>query len=179
MIQCMHAKTMTLSTKDPSWFSVASSAKPLLVAAAQTWEDTDVSEQYIQQALAEPDVELDTLVSAYRYFFYKNNNAEALEIAIAVCDSASADLSVRIRKDEQWPTDWEDLKPLFLDQLDDAMVRLYLSAYNASGLLLARLGKLEIAQQIANQVQQIEAKEFGGEFLLNILNSPADEDEDD
>ena len=161
---------MTLSTKDPSWFSVASSAKTLLVAAAQTWEDTDVSEQYIQQALAQPDVELDTLVSAYRYFFYKNNNAKALEIAIAVCD--------RVRNDQQWPTDWEDLKPLFLDQLDDAMVRLYLSAYNASGLLLARLGQLEIAQKIANQVQQIEAKEFGGEFLLNILNAP-DDDEDD
>lgn len=58
------------------------------------------------------------------------------------------------------------------------MVRLYLSAYAASGLLLARLGQLESAQTIAEQVKQIEAKEFGGELLLNILNSPIDQEED-
>ena len=56
------------------------------------------------------------------------------------------------------------------------MVRLYLSAYAASGLLLARLGKLEMAQTIADHVRQLEAKEFGGELLLNILNPPAEDD---
>lgn len=138
------------------------------MAAAQTWENTKVSEQYIQRALAQPDVELDVLVSAYRYYFYKNNNALALEMAVTVCD--------RIQTTEQWPTDWERLKPLLVSQLDHDMVRLYLSAYAASGLLLARLGKLEMAQTIADHVKQIEAKEFGGELLLNILNSPAEDD---
>lgn len=138
------------------------------MAAAQTWENTEVSEQYIQQALAQPEVDLDVLISAYRYYFYKNNNALALEMAVTVCD--------RIQKNEQWPTDWKSLKPLLAAQLDHEMVRLYLNAYAASGLLLARLGKLEMAQTIADHVQQIEAKEFGGELLLNILNSPAEDD---
>ena len=154
----MHAKAM-ISTINPPWFSVGGSAKTLLVSAAQTWEDTAVSERYIQQALAQPDVELEVLVSAYRYYFYKHNNTEALAIAMAVCDRIAT----------TWPTDWETLKPLLIEQLDSPAVRLYLSAYAASGLLLARLGHLEQAQQIATQVQQIEAKEFGGELLSNIL----------
>ncbi|NJM97032.1 MAG: hypothetical protein HC800_07495 [Phormidesmis sp. RL_2_1] len=44
--------------------------------SAQTWEDTETSEQCIQQALAQPDIELDVLVSAYRYYFYKNQMLE-------------------------------------------------------------------------------------------------------
>ena len=144
-----------------------SSAKTLLVSAAQAWEDTTVSEQYVQQALAQPDVDLDVLVSAYRYYFYKNDNARALAMAIEVCD--------RIAK--SWPTDWETLKPWLIAQLDSPTVRLYLSAYAASGLLFARLGHLENAQRIAAQIQQIEAKEFGGELLFSILNAPVDDED--
>ncbi|MEM6255481.1 MAG: hypothetical protein AAF821_21410 [Cyanobacteria bacterium P01_D01_bin.156] len=155
------------STITPPWFPVTGSAKASLVAAAQTWENTKVSEQYIQQALAQPDVELDVLISAYRYYFYKNNNDRALEMAVAVCD--------RIQKNNQWPTDWESLKPLLISRLDEATVRIYLSAYAASGLLLGRLGRLETAQMIARNVKQIDAKEFGGELLLNILQFTEEE----
>ena len=159
-----------ISTIDPpEWFG-ASSARSLLMAAAQTWENTHVSERYIEQALTQPDVELDVLVSAYRYYFYKNNDAKALDMATAICD--------RIQNAQQWPTGWESLKPLLLKQLDDAMVRLYLNAYAASGLLRARLGQLDTAQTIAEHVKQIEAKEFGGELLLNILNPSVDEEDD-
>lgn len=159
---------MTL-TKPPPWFPVATFAQALLVAAAQTWEDAEASEQYIQQALAQPDVDLNVLVSAYRYYFYKNNNAMALKMATRVCD--------RIQKAEQWPTAWDDLKPILLARLEDENARLYLSAYAASGLLLARLDNVEAAQVIAAQVQQIEAKEFGAELLLNILNPPPEEED--
>lgn len=160
---------MTLTT-NPPWFSAAASARTFLVAAAQTWEDTQASEQYIQQALAQPDIDLDVLVSAYRYYFYKNNNVMALEMATTVCD--------RIQTAEQWPVAWDDLKPILLARLEDEIARLYLSAYAASGLLLARLGDVDAAQAIADQIQQIEAKEFGAELLFNILNSPPEEEDD-
>lgn len=153
----------------PSWCEASASNRALLTAAAQTWNDTRASSQYIQQALAQPDVELDVLVSAYRYYFYKNNDSMALEISTTLVD--------RIQKAEQWPTDWEALKPVLQAQMDHPMVRLYLNAYAASGLVLARLGSFECAQLIAEQVQQLEAKEFGAEVLLTILNPPA-EDED-
>ncbi|MGP1371787.1 MAG: hypothetical protein ACTS3T_03095 [Almyronema sp.] len=155
--------------QNPSWLSIPAPTQALLAAAAQTWEDTAVSEQYIQQALAQPDAGLAVLVSAYRYYFYKSNAVMALQMATAVCS--------RIRQSEQWPTDWPTLKPILLARLDDAIARLYLSAYAASGLLLARLGRVAEAQEIAQQGQQIAAKEFGAERLLTILNPPPDEDD--
>ncbi len=56
--------------------------------------------------------------------------------------------------------------------------RLYISAYAASGVLQARLGNLVLAETIANQVQQLQAKEFGADMLLSILSSPAEEEDD-
>jgi hypothetical protein len=153
----------------PSWLSVSADTRKLLVAAAQNWDDDPTSERCIREALAQPDVELDALVGAYRYYFYKNNDPMALEVATTVCD--------RLQKAEQWPTDWDLLKPILLSRLDDFTVRLYLSAYAASGLVLARLGCMDAAQTIASQMQQLNAKEFGADVLLSILNSsPEDED---
>lgn len=153
----------------PPWFSISAQTQTFLLAAAQTWEDTQISEQYIQQALAQPNIALDVLVSAYRYYFYKNQNTKALDMAIAVIE--------RIQQSEHWPTLWDDLKLILLARLDDEIVRLYLSAYVASGLLLARLGRVVEAEHIADQVQQLNAKEFGAEVLFSILNSPPDDED--
>ncbi|WP_299485650.1 hypothetical protein [Acaryochloris sp. IP29b_bin.137] len=150
-----------------SWISGADVPQSLLVAAAQSWEDTQTASAYIHQALAEPDVELDVLVSAYRYFFYKNDDPRALEMAALICD--------HIHKNEHWPDAWSDLQPILQERLDDPNARLYLSAYTASGLVLARLGRLEEVQVIGERVLQIEAKEFGAEVLFSILN-PSEED---
>ncbi|MDB9527242.1 hypothetical protein PN498_14680 [Oscillatoria sp. CS-180] len=140
----------------------------LLLAAVQHWEDSQASDHYIQQAIAK-NAEVDVFVSAYRYYFYKSNAPMALKMATAVADA--------VREREQWPTDWQTLKPILLTRLDDSCVRLYISAYAASGLLQARLGDFEIAQNIAEQVQQLHAKEFGADILLNILSAPSDEEE--
>lgn len=88
---------MKLTIEPPGW---SGSAKSLLMAAAQAWDNTHVSEQYIQQALAQQDAELDrldVLIGAYRYYFYKSNTARAISKALAVCD--------RIQNDNQWPAD--------------------------------------------------------------------------
>lgn len=157
------------SATPPPWSTVSAPAQTWLAAAAQTWEDTQTSEQYIQQALAQPNVELDVFVSAYRYYFYKNQNEMALAMARALLE--------RIQQSEQWPTPWDDLKPILLARLNDETVRLYLSTYVASGMVLARLGHTLAAEQIANNVQQLNAKEFGAEALFSILNSPLDEED--
>ena len=160
----------SFTAKAPPWCSVSAPTQRLLAAVAHTWENTSISEQYLQQALAQPNVELDVLVSAYRYYFYKNRDQMALDMATQVID--------RIQLAEQWPKSWEALQPILLARLDDPIARLYLNAYAASGLLLARLGKVEAAQAIAEQVQQMKAKEFGAEVLHAILNPSADEEDD-
>ncbi|MEM0979754.1 MAG: hypothetical protein AAGH78_05710 [Cyanobacteria bacterium P01_H01_bin.58] len=156
----------------PPWFSVPESAKALLTAAAQSWEDSSTSERYVQEALTQPNVALEVLESAYRYYFYKNNDVKALAIARAVME--------RICTAEQWHQPWEALVPILSARLDESATRLYLNAYTASGLLLARLGQLGEAEVIAQQVAQLGAPEFGADVLLSVLQaSPDEEDEDD
>lgn len=144
------------------------SAQELLAAAAENWQDTFISARYVRAALA-GDADLDVLISAYRYYFYKSEAAMALQMAIAVCN--------RVQAAEKWPSDWASLKPILQAQLATPNVRLYVNAYIASGYLQARLGHLAIAQTIAKQVQQLQAQEFGADILLGILNPPLDEEE--
>lgn len=163
--------TQKLVSKAPPWCAVGTASEALLVAAANTWEDTSTSADYIQQALAQPTVELDVLVGAYRYYFYKNRDVEALQVARTVLS--------RLQQSEGWPADWDTLMPVLKSRLEDEVVRLYLNAYAGSGLLLARLGHVQEANEIAAQVQQIEAKEFGADVLLTVLNPSPEDDEDE
>ncbi|PLZ49460.1 hypothetical protein CBP13_18125, partial [Fischerella thermalis WC441] len=62
---------------------------------------------------------------------------------------------------------------------EEPQIRLYLNAYAASGLVLAKLGEIEKAKEISTQVKSIDDKnDFGAGILLDILTRPAEEDED-
>ncbi|OBQ31496.1 MAG: hypothetical protein AN487_24105, partial [Anabaena sp. CRKS33] len=72
---------METDTNRFSWFDVADDIKELLILAAATWENTEESTKYMQQALAKTADNTDILVAAYRYFYYKNNYGLALTTA--------------------------------------------------------------------------------------------------
>jgi tetratricopeptide (TPR) repeat protein len=153
-----------------SWYDVSPEVKQLLVAAAQNWENTSESEQYIYQALAKNETNLDVLVAAYRYFFYKNNNAMALNVALKVIE--------KIKAIEHFPESWEQLKPILQNRREESNIRLYLNAYSASGFVLARLGEREKAQEIASRVKEIDDKnEFGASVIWDILTNPEEEED--
>ena len=65
---------MKVQEKTFSWYDVPEEVKSLLILAANTWENTVESESYINQALSKAEDNIDVLVTAYRYFFYKNNS---------------------------------------------------------------------------------------------------------
>lgn len=161
-----------MKTSEPilSWYDVSPEVKQLLIAAAQNWENTSESEQYIHQALAKNELDLDVLIAAYRYFFYKNNNPMALTMAIKVIE--------KIKEVEHFPEGWEELKPILINRREEPNIRLYLNAYSASGFVLARLGEREKAQEIASRVKEIdERNEFGASVILDILTKSEDEEE--
>lgn len=64
-----------------SWYDLPVEFNHLLLAAADIWEDTAPSQNYRQQAWAIADTSLEVRVAAYRYFFYKNNDAATLQVA--------------------------------------------------------------------------------------------------
>jgi hypothetical protein len=153
-----------------SWYAVSDEVKAVLKLAADHWEDTELSECYINQALELAGDNPDVLVSAYRYFFYKHNNPLALRVAEKVL--------ALVQTSEQLPEHWEELYPVLSSRKDDPQIRLYLNAYAASGLIWARLGEVEKAKEISTTVGAIDdRKEFGGSLVFEILTAPPDEDE--
>lgn len=161
---------MQVDTNRFSWFQVPEDIKKLLILAAQNWEDTSKSEQYIHQALAATKDNIDVLISAYRYFYYKNNYPLALQTTFKVLD--------KIKEAEKFPDEWEQLKPLLIARKDDTQIRLYLTTYSAAGLVLAKLGQIEQAKEISTRVKEIDGKnDFGAGILLDILTRPPEEDD--
>lgn len=152
----------------PSWYQVPSEIKQLLLAAVITWEDTTCSEQYILRAINHPEASLEVLVSAYRYFFYKHNDSMARRLAVQVMD--------QIKADESLPDEWDHLQPILQERFYDAPIRLYLSAYTALGVMLARWGAFQAAIEISTRIQSIdERNEFGAGVILKILTDEEDE----
>jgi hypothetical protein len=54
-----------MSSPTLSWYDAPEDIKSLLISAAQSWEDTAQSEQYMIAALAKAEVNLDVLITAY------------------------------------------------------------------------------------------------------------------
>lgn len=112
---------MHTDTNKFSWFQVPEDIKHLLILAAQSWDNTSVSEQYIQQALAKTGENTDVLVAGYRFFYYKNNYYLALQTTYKLLD--------KIRESEKFPDEWEELKPILVNRREESPIRLYLNAY--------------------------------------------------
>ncbi|MFN6572692.1 hypothetical protein [Dendronalium sp. ChiSLP03b] len=152
-----------------SWFEVPEDIKKLLILAAKNWENTSESEKYIQQALSKSDGNTEVLVAAYRFFYYKNNYLLALQTAVKVLD--------KIKEEEQFPDNWYLLQAILVNRREEPKIRLYLNAYAAAGLVLAKLGEIEQAKEISIRVKDIDQKnDFGAGILLDILTRPPEED---
>ena len=154
-----------------SWYHVPTDLKDLLQRAADSWQNEETADRYIRQALAHPASTVDVLISAYRYFFYRQNYGMAQKIAQQVLE--------QVCQQEQLPDDWPQLQLLLQQRKDDPLIRLYLTAYSALGYIMARIGKLDQAKTMATRLQSIDDNdEFGASLILNIL-TPSDDDDDD
>ena len=107
---------MQIDTNSFSWFDVADDVKELLILAAQTWENTEESTKYMQQALAKTADNTDILVAAYRYFYYKNNYGLALTTAEKI--------TAKIKAVENLSDNWEELKPILIKRQEEPQIRL-------------------------------------------------------
>ena len=91
-----------------SWYDASEEVKELLVLATDNWEDSSLSEQYMNQALEKAGDNIDVLVGAYRFFFYKNKSEIALKIAKKVLNI--------IQEKENLPLAWEQLQPILKER---------------------------------------------------------------
>jgi tetratricopeptide (TPR) repeat protein len=161
---------MTATQAKLSWYDVDSEVKQLLILASDNWDNTELSEQYMKEALAKADNNLDVLIGAYRFFFYKSKSEAALKIATQVMQI--------IKQQENLPTEWEQLQPILNSRKNEPAIRLYLNAYAATGFVFARLGRLEEAKIVTERVKQIDEKrESCATTVFEVLTQPPEEDE--
>ena len=154
-----------------SWCDVEPEVKQLLLLASENWEDTELSEQYIREALSKAGNNLDVLVGAYRFFFYKHKPAIALAIAEKVIKAISSRGNL--------PSQWTQLQPILSDRINEPNIRLYLNAYAAKGLILAQLGKIEEAKIISQRVKEIDdSRQFCATTVFEVITKSPDEEED-
>ena len=153
-----------------SWCDVEPEIKQLLLLASENWEYTGLAEKYIREALFKAGNNLDVLVGAYRFFFYKHQPAAALSIAQQVLQL--------IATRENLPIEWSQLKPILITRKQEPNIRLYLNAYAAKGLILAQLGKIESAKAISERVREIDdSREFCSTTVFEVITKSPDEDE--
>ena len=153
-----------------SWCDVEPEIKQLLLLASENWEYTGLAEKYIREALFRAGNNLDVLVGAYRFFFYKHKPTAALSIAQQVLQA--------IATKENLPSEWLKLKPILLSRQQEPNIRLYLNAYAATGLILAQLGRIEEAQEISQKVKAIDdSTQFCANTVFEVITRPPDEDE--
>ena len=110
-----------------SWYDASEEVKELLILATDNWENSSLAEQYINQALEKAGNNMDVLVGAYRFFFYKNKKEIALKIAREVLRL--------IEKKENLPLKWEQLQPILKERQKEANIRLYINAYACQGYI--------------------------------------------
>lgn len=153
-----------------SWYDLEPEIKQLLFLAGENWESTDLAEKYITEALTKSGNNLDVLVGAYRFFFYKHKPTVALSIAQEVLNQVSAI--------EKLPDEWLQLKPILITHKHEPNVRLYLSAYAAKSLILAQLGRMEEAKLISQRVKEIDDnREFCATTVFEVITQSPDEDD--
>jgi tetratricopeptide (TPR) repeat protein len=149
---------------------VSEDVKTLLILASNNWENTILAERYIHEALKKAENNLDVLIGAYRFFFYKRKSEIALEIAKKI-------LKI-IEKTENLPLQWEQLKPILVNRQYDSSIRLYINAYAAQGFIFAKLGQLEEAKLITKRVKEIDKnRESCAATVFEVLTKSLDEDD--
>ncbi len=154
-----------------SWYDASEEVKELLVLATDNWENSSLSEQYINQALEKAGDNIDVLVGAYRFFFYKNKPEIALKIAKKVLNI--------IEEKENLPLEWEQLQPILKERQKEESIRLYLNAYASQGYILAKMGEIEAAKLITERVKTIdEHRESCATTVFEVLTKDPDEDDD-
>ncbi|MFO5474322.1 MAG: hypothetical protein ACLBM2_10535, partial [Dolichospermum sp.] len=87
-------------------------------------------------------------------------------------------ITAKIKAVENLSDNWEELKPILIQRQEEPQIRLYLNAYAASGLVLAKLVKIEEAKEFSSRIKGFDDKnDFGAGILLDILTRPPETDD--
>ncbi len=141
----------------------------LIDDAADAYDEGDPEFPLLRAYLLAPR-HLSVLVALYRYYYY----AHRLEDALVVADHALAESGQRLN----FPADWSELNEHYLGfavQRSMGMVRFYLLALKAAGLVYLRLGQFEEGTERLNKVMELDPHDrLGAKALLEVVTKVSD-----
>jgi tetratricopeptide (TPR) repeat protein len=112
-------------------------------------------------------------IGLYRFYFYKNRLAEALEVADLCLAKAARELGLA--------HDWRQVRRTDADfgSFEAVLPRFFLFTLKAHGYLQLRLGRLDEGRTALEKLVELDtADKMGGRALLQVLEKRSHGDED-
>lgn len=145
---------------------IADEAQRCLEQAAASYGTSQAEAQLLRAYFLEPEHPL-VLVALYRYFYYRHQLRDALQIA----DRALRVFAVRLG----FPVDWRQLTETRLASgvmVSMAALRFYMLALKGAGYLELRLGEHASALERLRKVAELDAKDrLGVRALIDVAES--------
>jgi tetratricopeptide (TPR) repeat protein len=133
--------------------------------AAGAYRDGEVAEAHLRQAQAAAPGHPAVLIGLYRFYFYKNRLAEALEVARECLDSAASDNGLR--------ANWRAVGPrdAAFGDFEAVLPRFYLFALKGYAYLHMRLGDLDEGRAAVAKLLELDPSDkIGAKVLLGVLD---------
>lgn len=141
--------------------------------AGQNYHQDDVALAHLESAWNIAPGHAAVYIGKYRFYFYKNRLAEALEVGTACLAKAAVDNGMS--------SDWREAKPTDADfgSFDAILPRFFLFTLKGYAYLQLRLGALGEGRAAVDKLLELDPTDkVGAKVLLNVLERRAHGDED-
>lgn len=175
----MSAAGLSLEVSDPILDTaylgegLPAEAERHLRLAGQNYHQDELAVMHLNKAKqAAPDHPA-VFIGFYRFYFYKNQLAEALKIA--------QECLVKAARDNGMDPDWRKAKPgdADFDNFGAIMPRFFLFTLKGYGYLQLRLGNLDEGRAAVKKLLELDPNDkLGGKVLLTVLERRENGDED-
>jgi hypothetical protein len=140
--------------------------------ASTSYQDGEVAEAHLRQAQAAAPGHPSVLIGLYRFYFYKNRLAEALEVARECLHRAATDNGLA--------ANWRAVGPrdAAFGDFGAVLPRFYLFALKGYAYLTMRLGDLnEGRAAVAKLIELDPSDKVGARVLLGVLDRVGQSDD--
>jgi tetratricopeptide (TPR) repeat protein len=169
-VRMPEALTAGLDLDDPAQRAVLGWGVPEPVehhlrAAARCYHQDDLAERHLRKAQAMAPDHAAVLIALYRFYFYKNRLAEALQIAERCLRKAAAD--------NRLCPDWRAVRAgdATFDSYEAVLPRFYLFTLKGYAYLQMRLGNVDEGREALMKLLELDpADKLGGRVLIAVLN---------
>lgn len=148
-------------------------AEAHLRLAGQNYHRDEVALAHLQSAWDIAPGHAAVYIGKYRFYFYKNRLAEALEVGTECLAKAAVDNGMS--------PNWRDAKPTDADfsSFEAILPRFFLFTLKGYAYLQLRLGALEEGRAAVEKLLELDPTDkVGAKVLLNVLERQAHGDED-